>query len=63
MRCAGWKTYGWDVSVKSSVGIQPNGLLTKLVQHVRDILPVDGAIAVPIQDLEPISQRPDLRRL
>lgn len=36
---------------------------TELVQHVGDIFPVYGAVAVPVQDLEAFAQGAHLCRL
>lgn len=38
-------------------------LHTELIQHIGDVLSIDGSIAVPVQYLEPLTQRPYLRGL
>lgn len=37
--------------------------LTQLVQHIGNILPTYGTVAVPVENLEALAERAHLRRL
>lgn len=55
---------GWeacDETISKWPGLQSNTCVrTELGQHIGNIIPIDNAVAVPVQNLESIPQRADL---